>query len=72
MKIKKSKLIEGFRSQRLSERFIEKFLKFIKKQGKETELERATQDPEYQKILKKYNIKPVDWESTKDDPWFDR
>jgi hypothetical protein len=72
MKIKKSKLIEHFRKYRLSESFIKKFITFIKKQGKERELEKVMKDPEYQKILKKYNIKPVDWESTKDDPWFDR
>ena len=70
MKIKKSKLVEVFTECNINEGFIEKFLKSIRKQKKEKELENLNKDPEYQKILKKYNIKPVNWSSTKDDPWF--
>jgi len=70
MKIKVSKLREVFKKHRLSENIITDFIKFLIRKKKERELERITNDPEYQAILKKYNIKPVDYNSTKNDPWF--
>ena len=63
-RLTKTNLTEHFRNQGLSEGFIDRFFKNIKKQNKEKELEKLTQDPEYQRILKKYNIKPVDWNQT--------
>jgi len=47
-------IFEWFRNMRREKRI----------KQKEKELEKLTQDPEYQKILKKYNIKPVDWNQT--------
>ena len=64
-KLTKSNLKEHFKNQGLSEGFIEKFFQNLVRQKKEKELERLTQDPEYQKILKKYNIEPVSYGKTK-------
>lgn len=50
---------------------IHRFVSFILRRRKRKKLDKITNDPEYQKILDKHNIKPVDWESTKDDTWFD-
>jgi hypothetical protein len=65
-KLTKSNLKEHFKNEGLSEGFIEKFFQNLVRQKKEKELEKLTQDPEYQRILKKYNIKPVDWTSAGD------
>ena len=37
------------------------FLKKIQIAIKTKQLDKLTNDPEYQKTLKKYNIKPIDW-----------
>tara|TARA_B100001057_G_scaffold470512_1_gene531895 strand:+ start:681 stop:872 length:192 start_codon:yes stop_codon:yes gene_type:complete len=60
-KIKKSKLTEHFKSIGMTEGFLSKFFARLKKSGKEKEYEKLTNDPSYQAILKKYNIKPTDW-----------
>lgn len=60
-KIKKSKLTEILKSYGVSEGFLSKFFGNIKKSKKEKEYEKLTKDPEFEKVLKKYNIKPVDW-----------
>lgn len=60
-KIKKTKLTEHFKSLGLSEGFLAKFFAKLKKSGKEEEYEKLTKDPSYQAILKKYDIKPVNW-----------
>lgn len=70
MKIKVSKLREVLKTQGLSENIVTDFIKFLIRKKKERELEKITNDPEYQAILKKYNIDPVDYNFTKDDPWF--
>ena len=62
MKIKVSKLREVLKTQGLSENIVTDFIKFLIRKKKERELEKITNDPEYQAILKKYNIKPVDWD----------
>lgn len=61
MKVKVSKLREVFKKHGLSENIITDFIKFLIRKKKERELERITNDPEYQAILKKYNIKPMEW-----------
>jgi len=61
MKIKVSKLREVLKKQGLSENIITDFIKFLIRKKKERELEKITNDPEYQAILKKYNIKPMEW-----------
>ena len=60
-KIKKAKLTEILKSHGLSEGFLSKFFGNIKKAKKEKEYEKLTKDPDFEKVLKKYNIKPVDW-----------
>jgi len=62
MKIKVSKLREVLKTQGLSENIVTDFIKFLIRKKKERELEKITNDTEYQAILKKYNIKPVDWD----------
>ena len=59
--IKKSKLTEVLKSKGLSEGFLDKFFTKLKKARKEKEYEKLTQDPEYQALLKKHNLKPVDY-----------
>ncbi len=61
MKIKVSKLREVLKKQGLSENIITDFIKFLIRKKKERELERITNDPEYQAILKRAGIKPIDW-----------
>jgi|LakMenEpi03Aug12_release.lakeMendotaPanAssembly.Ray.scaffolds.fasta_scaffold25046_7 hypothetical protein len=68
--IKTSKLTELLKSKGLSESFIGKFIDAIKQKKKEKEFEKLNNDPRYKELLKKYNIDPVDYNSTKDDPWF--
>ena len=46
-----------------------RLIKKLEIQSLNDQLDRLTNDPGYQKILKKYDIKPVDWNQTKNDPW---
>lgn len=66
--IKKSKLIETLKTKNINENFISDLISKIKQSGKQKkhaklvkDLEDITNDPEYQDILKKYNITPMDW-----------
>ena len=59
--IKESKFREVLEKQNLPEGFISQFINYMKKSKKERELAKLTNDPEYQSLLKKYNIKPVQW-----------
>ena len=68
--ITKTKLTEILKSKGVSEGFLSNFFKKIKLAKAEKEYQQLTNDPKYQQLLKKYKIKPVDWNSTKDDPWF--
>ena len=49
------------KSKGLSEGFLSNFFKKIKLAKAEKEYQQLTNDPRYQELLKKYNIKPVDW-----------
>lgn len=42
-----------------------KFINSIKIDFKKKQLDKLTNDPEYQKILKKYDIKPINYNDTK-------
>jgi hypothetical protein len=57
-------IIEGLHRRGLNEGGIRDLLKKIKIAIKTKQLDKLTNDPEFQKTLKKYNIKPIDW--TKD------
>lgn len=63
-KISKSKLTEHLRRGGLNEGILDTFFRKLKKAKKEREYERLTNDPEYQSLLKKYNIEPIDWTDT--------
>lgn len=63
-KISKSKLTEHLRRGGLNEGILDTFFRKLKKAKKEREFEKLTNDPEYQSLLKKYNIEPVDWNQT--------
>ena len=60
--IKTSKLREVLTLKGLSEGFIDDFFRNIKKKKKEKEFEKLSNDPQYQAILKKYNIEPIPWD----------
>mgnify|MGYP000032016247 FL=1 len=60
--IKTSKLKEVFTSKGVSESFIDDFFRNIKKRKKEKEFEKLSKDPQYQAILKRYNIEPIPWD----------
>lgn len=60
--MKPSKLREVLTSKGLDEGFIDDFFRNIKKKKKEREFEKLSNDPQYQAILKKYNIEPVPWD----------
>lgn len=70
MKIKKSKLIEILKSNNLNESLVKKLLGIFLKNKNQDKLERLTTDPEFEKILKKHNLKPVDWNASKQDSFF--
>ena len=59
-------IIEKLEKRGLDEGGIKSFIGSIVKAYKTKQLDKLTKDPEYQKILKKYNIKPVDWTSAGD------
>jgi hypothetical protein len=63
-------IVESLKKRGMSESAVSDFLNSIRVAIKKKKLDKLTNDPDYQKILKKYNIKPVDWNSTKDDPFF--
>jgi len=58
-------IIESLHKRGMTEGGIKDFLKMIKKAIKQKQLDKLTNNPEYQKILKKYDIKPVNWNQTK-------
>lgn len=57
-------IVETLQSRGMNEGGIRDLLKKIKIAMKKRELDKLTNDPDFQRTLKKYNIKPVDW--TKD------
>ena len=59
-------IIEKLEKRGMDEGGIKSFIGSIVKAYKTKQLDKLTNDPEYQKILKKYNIKPVDWTSAGD------
>jgi len=54
-------IIESLQSRGMNEGGIRDLLKKIKIAMKKKQLDKLTNDPDFQKTLKKYNIKPVDW-----------
>lgn len=56
---KLEKITESLTKRGMSESAIGKFLNSIKIAIKKKQLDKLTNDPNYQKILKKYNIEPV-------------
>jgi hypothetical protein len=63
-------IVESLKKRGMNESAVSDFLNSIRVAIKKKKLDKLTNDPDYQKILKKYNIKPIDWNSTKDDPFF--
>ena len=63
-------IIEKLEARGMDEGGIKSFIGSIVKAYQTKKLDKLTNDPEYQKILKKYKIKPVEWNSTKDDSFF--
>jgi hypothetical protein len=54
-------IIESLHKRGMTEGGIRDFLNKIQIAIKTKQLDKLTNDPEYQKIIKQYNIKPVDW-----------
>ena len=59
-------IIEKLESRGMDENIIKRFIGKIAKAYKTKKLDKLTNDPEYQKILKKYNLKPIDWNKEPD------
>ena len=59
-------IIEKLEKRGMDEGGIKSFIGSIVKAYKTKQLDRLTNDPEYQKILKKYKIKPVDYSKNYD------
>jgi len=59
-------IIEKLEKRGMDENGIKKFIGSIVKAYKTKQLDKLTNDPEYQKILKKYKIKPVDYSKNYD------
>jgi len=60
-------IIEKLEKRGMDEGGIRKFIGSIVKAYKTKQLDKLTNDPEYQKLLKKYKIKPIDWKKSADD-----
>ena len=56
----------------MDENIIKRFIGKIAKAYKTKKLDKLTNDPEYQKILKKYNLKPIDWGTKPDADSYDQ
>jgi hypothetical protein len=54
-------IIEKLESRGMDEGGIRSFIGSMVKAYKTKQLDKLTNDPEYQRILKKYKIKPVKW-----------
>lgn len=52
-------IVESLKRRGMSEGAISDFLNSIRVAIKKKKLDKLTNDPQYQKILKKYNIEPV-------------
>jgi len=59
-------IVESLKKRGMSESAVSDFLNSIRVAIKKKKLDKLTNDPDYQKILKKYNIKPVNWNQSKD------
>jgi len=57
-------IVEKLEKRGMDESGIRKFIGSIVKAYKTKQLDRLTNDPEYQRILKKYKLKPVNWNDT--------
>ena len=57
----KTNIIEKLEKRGMNEGGIKSFINMIYTAYKKKKLDKLTADPEYQAILKKYNIKPVKW-----------
>lgn len=57
----KKNIIEKLEAKGMNENTIKSFIGSIIKAYKQKKLDKLTNDPEYQAILKKYNLKPIDW-----------
>jgi len=57
----KANIIEKLEKRGMNEAGIKSFLNMIYTAYKRKQLDKLTADPEYQAILKKHNIKPVDF-----------
>jgi len=62
----KKNIIEKLEDKGMNENAIKSFIGSIMKAYKQKKLDKLTNDPEYQAILKKYNLKPIDWTSAGD------
>jgi len=59
-------IVESLKKRGMNESAVSDFLNSIRVAIKKKKLDKLTNDPDYQKILKKYNIKPVNWNQSKD------
>ena len=59
-------VVEKLNRRGMDESTIKSFLTKIFKSLKQKDLNKLTNDPEYQSILKKYNIKPVNYSKNYD------
>ena len=55
---------ESLRKRGMDENAVKRFIRSIQVAIKKKQLDKLTNDPEYQKILKKYNIEPVPYGKT--------
>jgi len=65
-------IIEKLENRGMDENVIKKFIGKIAKAYKQKKLDKLTNDKEYQSILKKYNLKPIDWGKEPDAKSYDQ
>lgn len=65
-------IIEKMEARGMTENVIKKLMGKIAKAFQQKRLDKLNKDPEYQKILKKYNLKPIDWGKEPDAKSYDQ
>ena len=65
-------IVESLKKRGMNESAVSDFLNSIRVAIRQKKLDKLTNDPEYQKILKKYNINPVDWSGKAGDDYLKR